>query len=130
MTLLVGSSFVADPFGQVIAEASQDKEEILVAECDPRRCYEQALQDHLLMHVHGSVRFGMRPTTHLRVNVPFSEPVRYPTQEISARMQTHASSPSADGQLLMASPIIAGGHKKSEAHVELASICLFQRHRT
>jgi N-carbamoylputrescine amidase len=35
-----GSSFVADPFGQVIAEASVDKEEILVAECDPRRAEE------------------------------------------------------------------------------------------
>ena len=32
-----GSSFVADPFGQVIAQASVDKEEILVAECDPAR---------------------------------------------------------------------------------------------
>ena len=32
-----GSSFVADPFGQVIAEASTDREEILIAECDPRR---------------------------------------------------------------------------------------------
>jgi len=32
-----GSSFVADPFGQVIAEASNDREEILIAECDPRR---------------------------------------------------------------------------------------------
>ena len=32
-----GSSFVADPFGQLIAEASTDKEEILVVECDPRR---------------------------------------------------------------------------------------------
>jgi N-carbamoylputrescine amidase len=32
-----GSSFVADPFGQVIAQASQDKEEVLVVECDPRR---------------------------------------------------------------------------------------------
>ncbi len=30
-----GSSFVADPFGRVIAEASTDKEEILIAECDP-----------------------------------------------------------------------------------------------
>jgi len=35
-----GSSFVVDPFGQVIAEASVDKEEILVAECDPRRAEE------------------------------------------------------------------------------------------
>lgn len=80
-------------------------------EFDPRRWYERVSQDHLLMHVHGSVRFGMRPSTHMQVNVPFSEPVRYPTQAIAARMQTHASSPSADGQLLMASPIIAGGHK-------------------
>jgi N-carbamoylputrescine amidase len=32
-----GGSFVADPFGQVIAEASHDKEEILVVECDPAR---------------------------------------------------------------------------------------------
>jgi N-carbamoylputrescine amidase len=32
-----GSSFVADPFGKVIAEASRDQDEILVAECDPCR---------------------------------------------------------------------------------------------
>jgi N-carbamoylputrescine amidase len=32
-----GSSFVADPFGQVIAQASVDKEEVLVVECDPRK---------------------------------------------------------------------------------------------
>ena len=32
-----GSSFICDPFGQVIAQASTDKEEILVAECDPAR---------------------------------------------------------------------------------------------
>jgi N-carbamoylputrescine amidase len=31
-----GHSFVSDPFGQVIVEASSDQEEILVAECDPR----------------------------------------------------------------------------------------------
>ena len=30
-----GNSFVADPFGRVVAEASNDKEEILVVECDP-----------------------------------------------------------------------------------------------
>ena len=35
-----GSSFVADPFGQVIAQASIDKEEILIAECDPARMEE------------------------------------------------------------------------------------------
>jgi N-carbamoylputrescine amidase len=32
-----GGSFVSDPFGQVLAEASHDREEILVVECDPRR---------------------------------------------------------------------------------------------
>ena len=32
-----GASFVADPFGQVLAEASQDREETLVVECDRRR---------------------------------------------------------------------------------------------
>lgn len=35
-----GSSFVSDPFGQLIAEASMDKEEILVVECDPKRSEE------------------------------------------------------------------------------------------
>ena len=32
-----GNSFVADPFGGVIAEASNDKEEVLVVECDPAK---------------------------------------------------------------------------------------------
>jgi N-carbamoylputrescine amidase len=32
-----GHSFVSDPFGQVLAEASADKEEILLVECDPNR---------------------------------------------------------------------------------------------
>jgi N-carbamoylputrescine amidase len=32
-----GSSFVADPFGQVIAKACVDQEEILFADCDPAR---------------------------------------------------------------------------------------------
>ncbi len=35
-----GSSFVADPFGQTIAQASTGEEEILIAECDPRRMEE------------------------------------------------------------------------------------------
>jgi N-carbamoylputrescine amidase len=35
-----GSSFVADPFGQVVAQASQDREEVLVVECDPKRMEE------------------------------------------------------------------------------------------
>ena len=32
-----GASFVADPFGQVLAEAAHDCEETLIVECDPRR---------------------------------------------------------------------------------------------
>jgi N-carbamoylputrescine amidase len=35
-----GSSFIADPFGQLIVEAPTNKEEILVAECDLRRMEE------------------------------------------------------------------------------------------
>jgi N-carbamoylputrescine amidase len=35
-----GSSFVADPFGLVIGKASSTNEEILIAECDPRRVEE------------------------------------------------------------------------------------------
>jgi len=35
-----GSSFVADPFGQVIAEAPVEREEILAVECDPTRMEE------------------------------------------------------------------------------------------
>ena len=35
-----GSSFIADPFGQIVSEASCNQEEILVAECDLRRMEE------------------------------------------------------------------------------------------
>ncbi len=35
-----GNSFVADPFGKVVAEASQDNEEILIVECDPAKSEE------------------------------------------------------------------------------------------
>jgi N-carbamoylputrescine amidase len=35
-----GSSFVCGPFGQLVAEASVDKEETLVVECDPRQMEE------------------------------------------------------------------------------------------
>jgi N-carbamoylputrescine amidase len=35
-----GASFVADPFGQMLAEASHDREETLVVECDRRRIEE------------------------------------------------------------------------------------------
>ena len=32
-----GNSFVADPFGRVIAQASVDQEQVLVTECDPKQ---------------------------------------------------------------------------------------------
>jgi N-carbamoylputrescine amidase len=35
-----GASFVSDPFGRILAEASHDKEEILVVECDPAQMEE------------------------------------------------------------------------------------------
>ena len=35
-----GGSFVADPFGQVLAEGTHDQEETLIVECDPRRIEE------------------------------------------------------------------------------------------
>ncbi|MGA2116559.1 MAG: carbon-nitrogen hydrolase [Bryobacteraceae bacterium] len=35
-----GASFVADPFGQVLAEASHDKEDTLIVACDPARIEE------------------------------------------------------------------------------------------
>ncbi len=35
-----GGSFLADPFGRILAEASHNREETLIAECDPRRIEE------------------------------------------------------------------------------------------
>jgi len=35
-----GASFVADPFGQILAEASHGREETLIVNCDPRRIEE------------------------------------------------------------------------------------------
>jgi N-carbamoylputrescine amidase len=32
-----GGSFIADPFGRVLAEAPHDAEAILIAECDPAK---------------------------------------------------------------------------------------------
>jgi len=32
-----GNSFVADPFGKIVVEASNDKEEVFVVECDPAK---------------------------------------------------------------------------------------------
>ena len=45
-----GNSFVADPFGQMVAEASNDKEEILVVECDPAKS-EDNLPQLAVLHI-------------------------------------------------------------------------------
>jgi N-carbamoylputrescine amidase len=39
-----GSSFVSDPFGQIMSQASVDKEEILIAECDPS--HQEQIRQH------------------------------------------------------------------------------------
>jgi len=39
-----GGSFVADPFGQIVAEASRDKEETLIVECD--RTHQETVRRH------------------------------------------------------------------------------------
>lgn len=39
-----GSSFVAGPFGEIVAQAARDREQVLVAECDTRRM-EQVRRD-------------------------------------------------------------------------------------
>jgi N-carbamoylputrescine amidase len=35
-----GGSFIADPFGRIVAEASHDKEEILIGEVNPKKMEE------------------------------------------------------------------------------------------
>jgi N-carbamoylputrescine amidase len=32
-----GGSFVSDPFGELLAKGSHDKEELLIVQCDPAR---------------------------------------------------------------------------------------------
>ena len=39
-----GNSFVSDPFGRLLAEASQEREETLIVECDPA-CVEEVRRD-------------------------------------------------------------------------------------
>jgi len=39
-----GGSFVADPFGVVIAEASRDQEEVLIVKCD--RQHQETVRRH------------------------------------------------------------------------------------
>src|SRR5260370_872403 len=45
-----GNSFVADPFGQIISEASNYKEEILIVECDPAKSEETHRNSAFLRH--------------------------------------------------------------------------------
>lgn len=72
-----------------------------------------AKDHHILMHVHGSLRYGFRPFMAGYNGAPFSEPVRYSSSNDAADsvFRSRTASPSADGLLLPATPIIAGGHK-------------------
>jgi hypothetical protein len=83
------------------------------AEFEPLLWLEQRRNNHLLMHLHGSVRFGFRPFMALSGATPFSEPVRYTSSEVAVDsvLRSSTGSPIADGLPLPATPIIAGGHK-------------------
>lgn len=83
------------------------------AEFEPLLWLEQEKNHHLLMHLHGSMRFGFRPAVAWARATPFSEPVQYPSIDLAADsvFRSSTGSPSADGLLLPATPIIAGGHK-------------------
>jgi hypothetical protein len=88
------------------------------AEFDPLvwHSHVSARDSHLLMHVHGSLRFGLRPPSNLDADAPFNEPVLYRTSEaaVASAAGRGVGQPSADGQWLAASPIVAGGHKSSK----------------
>lgn len=83
------------------------------SEFHPLLWLEHAKDQHLLMHLHGSLRYGFRPFMSGYRGAPFSEPVRYSSSQVAAEsvFRSRTSSPSADGLLLPATPIIAGGHK-------------------
>jgi len=86
----------------------------LYREFDPLawRARVNARDCHLMIHLHGSLRFGLRPTTALSGNAPFNEPVLYPTESLAAQtIGRGVSNPTVDGHLLPATPIIVGGHK-------------------
>jgi len=83
------------------------------AEFEPLLWLEQRRNHHLLMHLHGSMRFGFRPFMALTGATPFSEPVRYASSELAVDsvLRSSTESSSADGLLLPATPIIPGAHK-------------------
>jgi hypothetical protein len=83
------------------------------AQFDPLLWRTQLPDSPLLMHLHGSLRFGFRPITALFGDASFSEPVRYALPETAANsvFGTSVGPPSADGVLLPATPIVVGGHK-------------------
>lgn len=68
---------------------------------------------HLLIHLHGSIRFGLRAHDDLHVETAFDEPALYPNYTLAAlslagRTTSHKE---VDGQYLVASAIVAGGDK-------------------
>lgn len=68
---------------------------------------------HLMRHLHGSVRFGLRPAGELSVSTPFDEPVLYGTGEeaLSSYEGRSVSHRFVEGRPLVASTIVAGGSK-------------------
>jgi len=82
---------------------------------DPLRWRETEISsEHLMMHIHGSVRFGFRKGDDLiRGGARFDEPARYPDAEKAAASTegTYTSPRSVDGQDLIGGTIIAGGDK-------------------
>lgn len=73
-------------------------------------------KSHLLMHVHGNMRFGYRNANDLKVHLPFSEPVLYESVEDAAAttLRQSVSSAHADGRTLSSMPFIAGALKASK----------------
>jgi hypothetical protein len=67
----------------------------------------------LLLHLHGSIRYGFAATMELAGGAPFGEPVLYRSAE-EAFASTRGKSvgmPTEGGSVLQATPIISGGHK-------------------
>ncbi len=104
-TILDDALLWADGFTQVLGWD--------FSEFQPRLWLERRSDQHLLMHLHGSMRFGFRPAMALYGATPSSEPVRYSLNASAAEsvLRSSSSSPAADGLLLPATPIIVGGHK-------------------
>ena len=83
---------------------------------------------HLLVHLHGSVRFGLKPTSALSVHGRFDEPAKYETYAEAARTTTRSgSSTTVDGKVYPASFIISGTNKGPKLGYNLRPYGYYQR---